>query len=361
MDNPVHPPGKSDNAIPTRWRFSAALVVVLALFTALYVARAVILPIVLALVLSFALAPMVVALQRLFIPRAAAAALVLITLIALLAGGVNLLAGPAQEWMERAPDLTTQLGQRLESVTRVLRQFSRATEKVEALAQSASPANEQAPVKVQGPGLRHFILSSTWEVAAGAAMLVFLLYFLLASGNSFLRRLVKVLPRFQEKRIAVTVVRRIRTDVTRYLLTVTAINIGLGVVTAAAMALLGMPNPALWGVMATVLNFVPYLGSTVTLAVIAAVALLTFDSLAEAITRPLTFLGIATLEGQLITPYILGQRLMLHPVIIFVCLIFWAWLWGIPGALLAVPLTMTIKIVCDAVPPLRPIGLLMGR
>jgi predicted PurR-regulated permease PerM len=192
-------------------------------------------------------------------------------------------------------------------------------------------------------------------------MTTILLYFMLASGDLVLRKTVRVLPRLQDKKRAVDIFRQAERDISTYLVTITLVNITLGAVTAAAMYLLGMPNPVLWGVLAAVLNYVPYLGPLTTFGVIALVSLLTFDQLSEAILPPLVFLGLTSLEGQVLTPLFLGRRLTLNPVAVFLALLIWGWLWGIPGILLAVPLLATFKIFCDNIEPLAPIGEFLDR
>jgi predicted PurR-regulated permease PerM len=149
--------------------------------------------------------------------------------------------------------------------------------------------------------------------------------------------------------------------ISKYLVTMTLINVGLGVAVGGAMRLADMPNPVLWGVTAAVLNFVPYLGPVVTLGMIALVSLLTFEDLGRAFVAPGLYLGLNALEGYLVTPMLLGRRLLLNPVVIFLGIIFWGWLWGIPGALLAVPILVTFKIFCDHIGPLSPIGECLGR
>jgi len=199
-------------------------------------------------------------------------------------------------------------------------------------------------------------------LGAGAAIVVtiILLYFLLASGNLFLQKLVRVLPRFKEKRTAVTIVHQIEKDVSLYLLTVTMTNACLGVAVGAAMYGLGMPNPALWGVMVGCFNFIPYLGDIASTTVLTLVASLTFDQLGRILLVPAVFFALTSLEGMIVTPLVVGNRLSLNPVAIFIWLLLWGWLWGIPGTLLAVPLLAITKIICDNIAPLTSIGEFIG-
>jgi predicted PurR-regulated permease PerM len=187
-------------------------------------------------------------------------------------------------------------------------------------------------------------------------MMVILLYFLLAYDEIFLGKLIKVTPRLADKKRALLIAREIEHSISRYLLTVTCINIGLGLVVGTAVGFLGMPNPVLWGAMATMLNFVPYLGATIGITAITLGAVLSFDSLSWALMIPGAYLIIAVLEGNFITPMILGRSLTLNPIVIVLALMFWGWMWGIVGAILAVPILATFKIFCDHVDPLRPVG-----
>jgi predicted PurR-regulated permease PerM len=198
------------------------------------------------------------------------------------------------------------------------------------------------------------------NLLATVGAVTILLYFLLASGDLFLLKLVRVLPRFEDKKIAVTIVHEVRHDVSHYLLTITLINIGLGVATGIAMFWLGMPNPLLWGVMAASFNFIPYLGAMASAIILTLVALLTFDELGRILLVPGVFLVLTSLEGGFVTPAIVGRRLTLNPVAIFVWLTFWGWLWGVPGMLLAVPMLAILKIVCDHVQPLNSVGEFLG-
>jgi predicted PurR-regulated permease PerM len=239
---------------------------------------------------------------------------------------------------------------------------SKATEQLEKLT-TLDQDKRQPVVTVESKrtGLADIFLNTTVGLLTSATVMFILLYFLLASGDLFLLKLVRVLPSLADKKIAVTIVRQIQEDISHYLSTITVINIGLGIAVGLAMFCLGMPNPVLWGVMAGALNFIPYLGALVSIVVLTFVAILSFEDLGRAIVVPLVFVSLTSFEGLLITPTAVGRRLTLNPVVIFVWLTFWGWMWGIAGTLLAVPLLATLKILCDYIKPLTPIGEFLSR
>lgn len=331
---------------------------VLAVLVVLKLGRGFFLPIVIGLLFSFLLMPLVRGLVRLRVPQALAAALVVAGALGVVGIGAQALYEPAREWVLQAPAHAEEVERRLRSLRQPLEQVTRATDAVDDLDGEEEVESE---VALRPPSFLRSLAVQTTALLGSTIVTVVLLYFLLATGDSFLRKIVEVLPRFRDKRQAVEIMRRIETDVSRYLLTVTAINSALGVVIAVAMAALGMPNPVLWGVMAAVLNFVPVLGAFTGTVVVAGVALLSFDGLAQAAGVPLVFAAITGLEGLVITPAVLGQRFTLSPVIVFVGLFAGSWLWGIPGALVAVPLLVASKILFDRIEALQPLGHLMGR
>ncbi len=333
---------------------------VLALFYTLYFARPVLLPLVLALLLNFLLAPAVRGLKRLRVPEPVGAGLVILGFVGAVAAGGYQLSAPAAEWVERAPESLRRIEYKLRDLRRPMEQVSRATQEVRDLARIGEEGNERT-VAVARPTLTDTLLSQTQEFLAGAVVLIALLYFLLASGDLFLRKLVRVIPRLQDKKRAVEIARQTERDISTYLYTITLINAILGGVVAFAMHWLAMPNPILWGVLAGLLNFVPYLGAMATTAVLAMVALLTFDELPRALLVPGVFVLLNLLEAYLLTPALLGRRLTLNTVVVFVGIIFWGWLWGIPGAILAVPILAATKILCDRVERLQPVGEFLGR
>jgi predicted PurR-regulated permease PerM len=334
---------------------------ILALGATLYVARAVLMPIVLALLLSFLLAPVVRGLARLYIPAPLGAAVVLLAIVGVASIGLYGLWEPATQWIQELPKSVGQIEAKMRPVQQSVEKFGKATKKVEEMTQVAGGTTDRTlTVDVQRPSLTGAVLNQTLNLVATAGAITILLYFLLASEDLFLQKLVRVLPRLSDKKIAVTIVYEVRHDISRYLLTITLINAALGGAVGVAMFWLGMPNPLLWGVMAASFNFIPYLGAITSAIILALVALLTFDDFGRALLVPGVFMSLTILEGFLITPTVIGRRLTLNPVAIFIWLTFWGWLWGVPGMLLAVPLLATLKIVCDHIQPLNPVGEFLG-
>lgn len=334
---------------------------VLALFYTLYFARAIFLPIVLAALLNFLFSPVVAALKRFRIPEPLGAALVLVAFVGTVVFGAVRLADPAAEWVKKAPESLERVEYKLRDIKRPVEQVQKAAEEVQKVTAVDGGQARERSVRVERPSFSEALFSQTREFLAGAVVLVVLLYFLLAAGDLFLRKLVRVIPRLEDKKRAVEMARQTQHDISRYLFTVTVINVILGGLVAGAMYLLEMPNPILWGVLAGFLNFVPYLGPTVMIVILAIVALLTFDGVGRALLVPGAFIVLNLLEAYFLTPILLGRRLMLNTVAIFIGLVFWGWLWGIPGAILAVPILATFKIFCDRIEPLRPVGEFLER
>lgn len=343
-------------------RPTLTIITVVVVLFAIYVAKPVLVPICFAWLLKVALTPIVRRLSLVGIPMGLSAALVLLSLSAAGAITVYKLADPTLKWVIALPAELPSIERKLASLRQPLDQVTEATEKVEKMA-TAEP-RLGAPMKVDVSGketLFSRLLSGAWLRAVSALMTMVLLYFMLATDEALLAKVVEAAPRLKDKKSVVAVVRAIEMDVGRYLLTVSVINLVLGGVVGIVMAALGMPNPVLWGVLACLLNFVPYVGGFVGIAVIAAVALLSFDTIGAILMPPLAYLGINALEGVLITPSVLGRRLAISPVALFVWLLLLSWMWGVAGALLAVPLLVVLKIVSDHVPPLAPLSSVIGN
>ena len=281
-------------------------------------------------------------------------------LLGLLGLGIFELAAPAYDWIGQAPQSLRKVESRIRDLKKPVQTMSKATEQVEKITKVAGgPKPPQVQVTTESLGSR--VLSRATDFVADAVVMFILLYFLLASGDLFLRKLIKVLPSRADKKRAVEIARQIETEVSTYLATITLINVVMGLAVWGAMALIGVPNPLLWGVLATFANYIPYLGAITMVSVLAMVGLLTFPDLPQALIPPGAFLGLHLLESYLLTPMILGRRLTLNPVVIFLGLTFWGWMWGITGAILAVPIMMVFKILCDHSEPLSPVGEFLGN
>jgi predicted PurR-regulated permease PerM len=334
---------------------------ILASFYTLYFGRAFFLPIVLALLLSFLLSPVVRGLKKLHIPEALGAALAIFSLLGLLVLGAVELATPAYEWMGQAPQSLRRIESKIRDLKKPVQTVSKATEQVEKIAKVSGGQDSTPKVQVTTESLGARVLGKTTELVSSAVVMLILLYFLLASGDLFLRKLIKVTPSLADKKRAVEIARQIETEVSAYLATITLINVVLGLAVWGALALIGVPNPLLWGVLATFANYIPYLGPILMVSVLTMVGLLTFPDVPHALLPPGAFLVLHVLETFLITPTILGRRLTLNPVMIFLGLTFWGWMWGIAGAILAVPIMVVFKIFCDHVESLAPVGEFLGN
>ncbi len=332
----------------------------LAFVAFLHFAQAILLPVVLALLFYFLLKPVVVALHRLRIPRAFGAVLVIAVVLGALFYGLSTLQQPAAKFLEDAPKGLDKIEEKMSELTRRLEQITRRQPPIDP-ANPLDAAKSPPPSMLDGIKLHETLLSyttllNTAAFLTGLLETIVLLFFLLAAGDRFLETLVGVLPGQTGKDEAVAIVNDVQRNISRYLSTVTVINAGVGLLVAAAMMLLGMPNPVLWGVVAGVLNFMPYFGPLIGFIVLVMAGLLSFQSVGAALLPSAVYLALHAVESNLITPAILGRRLTLNPLIIFLSLMFWTWLWGISGALLSVPLVMTVKILCDHTRPLKPVG-----
>ena len=333
---------------------------VLAAFYTLYFAKAFFLPIVLAVLLDFLLSPIIRGLKRARIPEPLGAALVIIGLLGTASFAVYGLVEPAKEWAAKLPGSIREAEDRLRQLRTPVEQVTRTAEKVEEATQMDGPASTPEVV-IKGPTLTERLFGTTQTIVASTIEVIILLYFLLAAGDLFLQKLIKVLPQLRDKKKAVSIARETEASVSTYLVTVTLMNIALGLSVAGVMYLLGMPNPLLWGALAALAEFVPYLGATALFAVLALAGLVTFEQIGQALLVPGAYLAVNVLQSQFIFPWVVGHRLTLNPVAILVGLVFWWWIWGIPGAFLAVPILATFKIFCDHIEALAPIGEFLGR
>jgi predicted PurR-regulated permease PerM len=332
---------------------------VLAIFYTLYFARDFILPILLAWILSSLLAPIVRFFKRVRIPEPLTALFLILALLGTISLGAYRLFDPAAEWIQRAPQSLSGVRAKVQRILRPVQGVQETTKEIEKIT-TLGKDQETTAVEIKKPGLDEIVVSGAKNVLLAGGVTLVLLYFLLASGDMFLLKLVKILPTLEDKKRAVEIYRQIEANVSTYLAVVTLVNIGFGCIIGSSMYLLGMPNSVLWGVMAAVLAYIPYLGSLIGISTVTVVAILTFDEIFRIIMVPSIYFAVDAIEANLVTPMILGRRLALNPVIIFIWLIFCGWIWGITGALLAVPLLAIIKIISDQVEQLAPIGEFLG-
>jgi predicted PurR-regulated permease PerM len=316
-------------------------------------------PVVLALLLNFLFASVIRALSRLYIPAPLGAALVLFALLGSLAFGIYQLALPARDWMAKLPQTVRQVERKLKDVKQSVQEVTKATQEVDRLT-SLNTGEKTQQVEVRKSTLGESLLGPTQEFLVGAGLVFILLFFFLASGDLFLRKLVSVLPTFRDKKLAVEISHQIEHDISTYLLAITMINVFFGAAVGVSMYLLGMPNPLLWGVMAGFLHFIPFLGAMIGITIVTMVAVVTLDSMTTTLLVPVSYLSLNLLEEYVVLPLVMGRRLMLNPVVVLLWAIFWGWLWGVPGALMAVPLLAILKIVCDHVEPLSAVAEFLG-
>lgn len=355
---------------------SLAVLAVLACLVVLKWAAAVLIPLMLGLMLSYALTPLVDRLERWRLPRSIGAAVVLIGIVGSSGSMGFWLSSDAIAVIEALPDAAQKLRESLRTKSGV---SARALDKVQqAAAELEQAAEEDAAAKltrakgvtrVQVERPRFDIKEYLWTGTLGligvigqATVVGFIAYFMMASGNTFRRKLVKIAgPTLSEKKITVQALDEITQQIQLYLLVQLFTSMLVGIVTWLAYGALGLEHAAVWGVAAGVLNLVPYLGPIVVTAASAMFALMQFGTLEMAAAISATALLIHLVFGYLLTPWLTGRVGRMNPVVIFVGVLAWGWLWGVWGLLLGIPILMVVKSVCDRIDGLEPVGELLGQ
>lgn len=364
---------RSTEAIPETIQkipISTLIVVAVITFTAIHFLREVVLPLVLAIMLSFILRGPVRWMRRQGIRLSIAAGLVVLLSMSALVASTVLLAGPARSWVTRLPTEIPTIQLKLRRLTAPLGRLDSMAVQVQSLVSGgaapvadagATPTPPVTAVAVQqSSGLLRKILGNATSVLITIFSVMLLTFLLLASGDLFLRKLSKVLPVDVEATTPYNVSEAVEAAIATYLRTVIMINAGLGLATWGVLSIIGVPNAGLWGTVAGLLNFIPYFGAFATLILLSGVALTVFDTLGAILLVPAAFGVLNIIESHGVTPLLMGRQLPLNPVALVVGVIFWNFLWGVPGAILAVPLMVTAKIVCDAIPPLSHIAEFLG-
>jgi predicted PurR-regulated permease PerM len=281
-------------------------------------------------------------LHRVGVPRSLGATLILIAFIGIVGGTLSIVWGPARAWIGAIPHTIEVVEGKLGPAARVLEHVFGAV-KLDVHAQSAgTSAAEDLAMNASGT-----LLGEVPSVAVNAVTIMMLTLFLLTGGAPMAARLAATLTSEGKSIKVLNVVGAMRSDVARYYATLAMINLGLGAATAGATILLSLPNPLLWGTVATLLNFIPYAGSAVTLVVLTLVSFVTFDSLGHVVLVAASFLVLVTIEGQIVEPLLIGRRLKLSPIAVFLALWFGGWFWGVAGVVLAIPLLVALKVVAE--------------
>ncbi len=370
-------PGRVHVILPVDVRsVSLAMLALLACIYTLHWASAVFIPLLLGVMLSYALSPAVERLQRWHLPRAAGAAVLLLGLVAGLGSVSYSLSDDAGALADSLPDAAQKLRESVQNRRGApessIDKMQRAAEKIE---QAAAEGVAKAPpaakgvtrVQIERPhfNIRDYLWSSTLGLVGliGQAMVVlFVAFFLMSAGDSFRRKMVKLAgPTFSKKKITIQMLDEITGQIHHYLMIQVFTSVLVGVAVWLSMWWIGLEHAAVWGIVAAVLNLVPYLGSVATTGGLALVGFLQFGTLEMALLIGGVSLLINTLEGNLLTPWLTGRASRMNPVVIFVGVLAWGWLWGIWGLLLGPPLLMALKSVCDRVEDLKPIGELLGE
>ena len=351
--------------------------VVLAILASLFVlqwARAVFIPIMLSVLFSYAFSPLINWLEIRRVPRWLSSAVLLLGLIGSMLLGAYSLRVEAGQLVEALPAAAQKLGQALKSspgkTDSALETVQKAAAQIEQATRdsAATTGPNRGATRVVIEAARFNIKNYLWTGTVGlmtligqVTVVVFLTYFLMLSGDTFRRKLIKLAgPSLSRKKVTLQALHEIAGQIQRYLQVQLLTSLLVGILTGLALLALGLDNAAVWGVVAGVLNMVPYVGSLITAAASALVAFLQFGSINMALAVGSASVVIHTLVGNLLTPWLTSRASRLSPVAVFMGLLVWGWLWGVWGLLLGIPILMIVKSVCDRIEDLKPIGEFLG-
>ena len=319
----------------------------------LNLASAFFMPVILALLLSLTLSPLVRFLHKRHLNEGVAAGLVVLLLTLGVSGAFAALGTPFFDLVDEGPTMVREVREKFEQFSKPIATVTDVAEQVD---QATGGTSQVQQVSVRQQGILSQVAGSALSIVTTTAIVIVLTLFLLGSSSHFSEQIVKSFGTFGDKKRALQTVRAVEREISRYLLTITLINACLGVAVGFATFLFGMPTPVLWGVLAALLNFLPYIGSLIGIVIVGVVSLATFATVGAALLPPLAYLACTVLEGQFITPLIVGRRLRINTVAVFLAVAFWSFLWSIPGALMAVPILVFFKVLCDNVTGLHGMG-----
>lgn len=322
---------------------------IIAVLATVFFARAVLLPIVLAVVLALTLRPVARGLNRLGLPHPLAAVLIVAVIAGITAAAIYGASGPVSRLVEQAPQIGAEVRWKLRDLLASMDRVQEASQQVEDLAGGGAAQDGAQKVVLAQGGLIGTVVGSLASAGTSLAVAFVLATFLLASGDFFQRRIVESAPRLTDKKRALTIVKDVERQISTYLAAITVINACLGLAVAVVLGALGLPNAPLWGLATFLLNFLPFIGAAVGTVAVTAASIIAFDSFGQAILCPLAFLALTSIEGQVITPALVGRRLAINSIAVLVTLLVWGWLWGVAGTFLAVPVLVIVKAISDNV------------
>lgn len=352
MANGAPSKARSDLTVASQW--AVIILAMLALVAAVAVARVFLVPVILAFLLALVFSPLCRWLRRRGVPEPLSSAAIVLALFASIVAVTGALAVPVSEWISDAPRIALEIELKLKDILGLAEVLQKVDEQVGSATKSVADSVSSGPVEVvvRERGPITVVALGAPLVAAQVVLVLILVYFVLASGSLFYERLVQVMPTFADKKRAISIAYDIEREVSRYLLSITVINAGLGVAVGTVFAFLDMPTPVLFGLLAFALNFVPFIGALIGTGLSFAVALVSMDTAAAALLVAAAFWALSAVEGQFVTPMLVGRQLRLNTVVILVSVAFWAWLWSIMGMLMAVPLLVCFRVLCRHVPQL---------
>jgi predicted PurR-regulated permease PerM len=339
-------------------RNSAMVIATIGVFVTVYFARDLMLPVLLGFLLTLTLSPVNRSLQRAGLPTGVTAGLLILAASTVVVAIFYFAGETVSSWTGDIPVMMDELRDKLRSVTDTLEKVKSASDEVEAI--GTDSVDKPQAVIVEQPGLMNSAFTVAASTITTAIVALTLAFFLLASGDMFYVKLVRAFDTMTGKKRALNTVYDIERRVSHYLLTITIINAGLGVVVGLAMWLIGLEYAYVWGIAAFLLNYLPILGGVIGSVLIGAYSILSFDSLSYAFVAPVVYQALSSAEAQFVTPYLVSRRLELNTVAVFLTVVLWGWLWGIAGALVAVPFLLVFKIICDNVDDLKTIGNFLG-
>ncbi|WP_411820876.1 AI-2E family transporter [Hyphococcus formosus] len=339
---------------------ATACIAVVAVCTGLWFARPVLIPITTAFVLSILLAPATEWLRRRAVPTGLRALIVVLLAFTLFIYGLYLVIQPGAAWIEKLPTVMEQARDKLAGVENAVSKVQDVSEQVNDLAKLGNDKTTEE-VTVQGPEIGDILFASARTFIVQILFTAVLTYFFLASRLDIRRKLILLRGTMSGMRQTARMLRAIEQKVGAYMFTMLMINIGLGVATGLAMWAIGMPSPYIWGGLAAILNFIPYLGPIILTSLLTISGLVQFDNWVEILTVPAIFIAFNFIESNFVTPTLIGVRLTISPLAIILNVSFWTWMWGPAGAVISIPVFVIFKTICDHSDFLRPIGLLIGE